>query len=197
MAASILKDILKKGAQKGILPAKEEESRNWFRDKAKRVRNLDQRSLMQSGIVRGRVMPGFMYMFSYDPKLKDTLPYYDRFPLVFPFGKVEGGFMGLNLHYLPRNYRAVLMDALYDEEYLSDTDFNAKTKLVINYQILNSTSKLEYFKPCVKTYLYSHVKSRYILVPSNEWDIALFLPTENFAKASKEKVQRDSVRKIG
>ena len=31
---------------------------------------------------RARLMPGRMFMFFYDPKHKETLPYYDRFPLV-------------------------------------------------------------------------------------------------------------------
>jgi len=34
------------------------------------------------------VEPGGMYMFLYDPKTKAKLPYFDRFPLIFPFNKL-------------------------------------------------------------------------------------------------------------
>jgi hypothetical protein len=40
---------------------------------------------------------GSMQMFFYDPKTKETLPYYDTFPLVVVVGPAEGGFYGLNL----------------------------------------------------------------------------------------------------
>ena len=33
---------------------------------------------------------GKMYLFHYDPKHKETLPLYDRFPLIFPFQNVDG-----------------------------------------------------------------------------------------------------------
>ena len=54
----------------------------------------------------------YLYMYMYDPKLKATLPYYDRFPLVFPFSKTPDGFIGLNMHYLPYQLRMVLLDRL-------------------------------------------------------------------------------------
>ena len=62
---------------------------------------------------------GQMFMFFYDPKNKQTLPYYDRFPLVFPIELYSDGFLGINLHYLPQKYRANLMDALYSIELLN------------------------------------------------------------------------------
>ena len=55
-----------------------------------------------------------MNMFFYDPKHKDTLPYYDRFPLSVIIGPAKGGFYGLNLHYLPPVLRAKMLDALMD-----------------------------------------------------------------------------------
>ena len=54
-----------------------------------------------------------MFMFIYDPKHKDTLPFYDTFPLVFPIEIYSDSFLGINLHYLPPVLRAKLMDALY------------------------------------------------------------------------------------
>jgi hypothetical protein len=138
---------------------------------------------------------GQMYMFTYDPKHKDTLPYYDRFPLVFPFRKVQGGFLGLNMHYLPLPYRAKLMDSLYTIS--NNTLYNETTRLKLNYDLLNGASQFRYFKPTVKHYLTDHLMSRFMYIFPAEWDVALFLPLEKFQKASKQKVWADSRKIIG
>ena len=130
----------------------------------------------------------------YDAKNKDTLPYYDRFPLIFPINIVRGGFMGMNMHYLPPMLRAKLMDELYDVA--SNDKFDARTRLEVSYKLLSSASKFSLFKPTVKRYLSSHVKSRFVKIESSEWDIALFLPLQNFVGASKQKVWADSRKMI-
>ncbi len=140
-----------------------------------------------------QITVGHMYLFAYDPKTKDDLPYYDKFPLIFPFSRVDGGFYGINMHYLPPLLRAKLMDSLYSLA-VSSTDDNQKLRL--SYQILNSASQFKYFKPCVKHYLNSHVKSRFLWVPSQSWDRVLFLPLERFAKSNKQRVWRDSRRMV-
>jgi len=133
---------------------------------------------------------GKMYAFFYDPKHKKTLPYYDRFPLIFKIENVPNGFMGINLHYLPPPLRAKLMDALYN--LTTNNRYDETTKLRMSYEILNSASKYRYFKPTLKMYLNAHVKSRFLEVSSVEWDMALFLPTERFVKANKSAVWKDS-----
>jgi E3 ubiquitin-protein ligase DOA10 len=133
-------------------------------------------------------------MYFYDPKTKDDLPYYDRFPLIFVAEKYKDGFLGLNLHYLPPIFRARLMDALYKIE-RNDSVRDSK-KLKMTYNLMKSAAQFRYFKPCVKRYLYSQIKSRFLYIPYEDWDIALFLPTERFKKAKKQKVWEDSKRII-
>jgi hypothetical protein len=135
-----------------------------------------------------------MYHFKYDPKGKKTLPYYDTFPLIFMVGAAEGGFHGINLHYLPPKLRAKLMDELYS--LASNNRYDEKTKLMISYNLLKSASKMKYFKPTFKHYLADHVKSKFIKVDSAEWDIALFLPTSRFKHATTQKVYSDSRKKF-
>ena len=101
--------------------------------------------------------------------------------------------MGINLHYLPLNFRAQLMDALYDTA--SNEKYDETTRLKINYNILNGASKFRYFKPCVKHYLTSQLKSRFFYIYPSEWDVALFMPLERFQGARKTQVFADS-RKI-
>lgn len=194
--AIIFDTILSKGVRSGQLPARTEASREWYRNASQEYKSVNETQLMKGGNERltARPVVGSMYMYYYDPKHKKTLPYFDRFPLVLPYRKVEGGFMGLNLHYLPLNYRAKLMDALYDVA--NNDKFDETTKLKFNYNILNSASKFKYFAPCVKHYLTDHVRSRFLYVYPSEWDIALFLPLERFQGATKQKVWAESKKLI-
>jgi hypothetical protein len=171
----------------------------WLREQAMGVRPAaipNPKSLVtgQSDRLVTALTVGRMYLFMYDPKFKEDLPYYDRFPLVFPFKKVKGGFYGINMHYLPHLLRAKLMDNLY--ALANNQNNNDTTKLRLSYQILSSASKFRYFEPCVKHYLNSHVKSRFLWIPAEQWDTALFLPLERFAGATKQQVWRDSRLKV-
>jgi hypothetical protein len=133
-----------------------------------------------------------MFLFQYDAKHKETLPYWDMFPLVFPIEMDSKGFLGINLHYLPPTLRASLFEGL--------TRFKSKSAskdLAINYQILTKYSSLSYFKPCVKRYLYGHVRSKFMYIEPEEWPIAIFLPLQKFQKASAGKVYADSRKSLG
>ena len=195
--AIIYDEILSKGIRAGQIPAKEEQARNWYRDTAKKFKTIDERKLMRADLDRIRSQPkiGHMYMFYYDAKHKDTLPYFDRFPMIFPYKKVKGGFMGINMHYLPHVLRAKLMDSLYD--IASNDKYDETTKLRISYNVLNGAAKYKWFKPCIKHYLTNQVRSRFIYVYPAEWDIALFLPLERFDGATKAQVWKDSKKLIG
>ena len=193
--AIVFDDLLAKGVRAGEIPARTDSARSWYRDRARTTRVTPDR-LIRSDRERltSRVMIGRMYHFFYDPKHKKTLPYYDRFPLIFPFKRVRGGFLGINLHYLPLRLRAKLMDELYTLS--RDNRYDENTRLRISYNILNGAAKYKYFKPCVKHYLTPHVKSRVLEVYAAEWDIALFLPTEKFVGSNKKAVHADSRKMI-
>ena len=138
--------------------------------------------------------PGRMFAFWYDPKHKRTLPYYDRFPLIFMVGPAKGGFYGLNFHYLPYKGRAVLMDALYgiaNNKRMDDT-----TKINASYDVLKGVSRFKHFAPCFKHYLTPHVQSRFLYIAPSEWDMAIMLPLARFEKASPFKVWAESMNKI-
>jgi hypothetical protein len=180
----------------GITP-RTKESREWFRKKIKNLRSINREALMKEDPLKqtGQEIVGGMYMFFYDPKHKDTLPYYDTFPLVIVVGPAEGGFYGLNLHYLPPILRAKMLDALMD--ITSNTKFNDSTRFKMSYELLVKSSKLKYFQPCFKHYLNDQVKSKFAMVPAPEWEIATFLPTAQFKKANSKKVYFDSQKMIG
>jgi len=197
--AQIFDEILLRGIRAGQAPGRTKAAREWYRKQAQGVskgsvsQSKLESQLTKSGRAKGRLQYGNMYMFAYDPKHKDTLPYYDKFPLVFPINKAKGGFLGINLHYLPPTLRAKLMDALYSTT--TNKKYDDSTRLKISYDILNSAAKFKPFKPTVKHYLSNQLQSRFLLIAPSEWDTALFLPTANFVGASKQKVWADS-RKI-
>jgi len=174
----------------GITP-RTKESRDWFRRKARAMR-VNRSQLMQEDEIqlRSRSATGAMFMFFYDPKHKKTLPYYDSFPLIIAVGGAEGGFIGLNLHYLPIALRAKFLDGLMDTT--NNKKYDESTKFAISYNMLKSASKLKYFKPCYKHYLTKHVRGRLALVPAPEWEIATFLPTADFQKASTSTIYGQS-----
>lgn len=180
----------------GILRPGSLDARDWYREKAREVVSINPNRIINQNKTFNRttIRPGFMYLFGYDPKFKEELPFYDRFPLIFPFKTEEGGFLGMNLHYLPHIMRARLMDQLY--ELTNNERFDETTKIRASYQLLNSAARYKYFKPCVKRYLNNHLTTRFLFIPSNEWDIALFLPLERFEKKNKSSVYRDSRFKI-
>jgi hypothetical protein len=186
---SIFSQILSDGASKGYTPGQTAKARQWFRDTARDFAAGRSR-IMREGRKVSAPEVGSMYHFVYDPKGKQTLPYYDKFPLIFMVGPAAGGFYGINLHYLPPTLRASLMDKLYTVA--SDKNYNSNTKLRLSYDIMKSASKFKYFKPTFKHYLASQVKSQFLKINADEWDIALMLPTQNFAKASTDKVYTDS-----
>jgi hypothetical protein len=148
----------------------------------------DRNRLKDSSII------GRMYFYYYDPKTKDTLPYYDRFPLVIPIEKYRDGFLGLNLHYIHPKQRVILLDKL--SVTASNREYNEKTKLRLNYQFLATASRAFEATPCIKRYLYSHIDSRFLEITANEWDIACLLPVESFVGASTSKVYSDSRKKF-
>lgn len=180
--------------RKGITP-RSKESRAWFMNKAKNL-NVSRSKLMKEDPIELRSRPavGKMYMYFYDPKHKETLPYYDRFPLIIMVGPAPRGFMGLNLHYLPLATRAKFLDALLDT--INNERYDESTRFRLSYEMLKRASKLKAFRPCLKRYLSSHVRSRLAMVPAPEWEIATFLPTADFEKASSSEVYKDSRRKM-
>ena len=171
-------------------------SLKWFQKEVKGMRTPSRSKLLndENLIKTNRPLVGRMFFYQYDPKHKKTLPYYDRFPLIFMVDKAEGGFYGLNLHYLPPKWRAIFFDRLTD--YTNNKKYNRTTRLILSYNLLKGSSRLSLFGPCFKHYLTDHVKSRIIEVPADQWESILFLPTEQFVKAKASKIWNDSRKKF-
>ena len=175
----------------GVQP-RTQESLNWFKKRLQSVARVNNNQILKDPLLKkvSKPLMGRMYMYFYDPKTKDTLPYYDRFPLIIMLKKERGGFTGLNLHYLPPVLRAKFFDNL--TEFTNNKKYDESTRFRLMYSFLKNSSKLELLKPCFKKYLTSQVESRITEVPATEWEVALFLPTDKFVKNSRTTVWRKS-----
>ena len=137
-------------------------------------------------------MIGMLYFFTYAPKHAKTLPYYDTFPCVIPINYQKGGMLGINFHYLPPLLRASLLDALLSIKAHTAHNGRPDDYFKISYDYLKGFSKSNIVKPTIKRYLFSHVRSNFAHIRSEEWENAIMLPVEQFKKANKREVWADS-----
>jgi hypothetical protein len=190
-----LKDIFEKYRYDRDIAQK---SQAWFNQQvlllAKKRITPNQVIRSQAVKTQNNIVPGKLYMFFYDPKTKATLPYYDRFPLVFPFSFHDDGFTGLNLHYLPHKLRFALIDRLL--MFKNNDKFDETTRIRYSWATIDGMSKFAMAKPCVKRYLSNHLRSPLHTVSANDWSTAMMLPVERFVGASTAQVWADSRKKI-
>jgi hypothetical protein len=193
MAKPLIDRIKTSLAKEGLTP-RTNAAREWLRSKVKSLNPTPQSLMRDRERLRDNSFIGRMYFYFYDPKHKDTLPYYDRFPLVIPIERYSDGFLGLNLHYIHPKQRIILLDKLSDVA--TNNRFDDKTKLRISYEYLAAASKAFEATPCIKRYLFSHIDSRFLEISAEEWDIAVMLPVESFVGATTSKVYADSRKKF-
>ncbi len=172
-------------------------SLEWLSQKIAELRNT---SNIPVGMSRERFRQvdsfrlGKLYCFYYDPKGKESLPYYDRFPMVLAIEKNKDEFLGLNLHYLPFNYRLAFLGKLL--KFAVQGEPGEIDRLRVTYDILVASRRLKEFRPCIKRYLAGHIQSKILAIQPNEWDIAAFLPLQQFRGANSEKVWQESLEEI-
>ena len=160
----------------GIRP-RTDAARAWLGGKISQLRIPSDRSnvLNDASRISPRAFIGRMYMYRYDPKYKDVLPVYDKFPLVIPMEMYSDGFLGLNLHYLDPYSRLSLLDRLID--FANNDKYNDTTKFNLSYDLLSRSRRYKMIEPCIKRYLLSHIRSSLIYIEPNSWETAIFLPT--------------------
>ena len=193
---SILSSITAERKTQG-LKMSSRESYAWL---LKRIAELKNPPALAKGIsaekyrTMNKFILGNLYYFYYDPKGKDDLDYYDKFPLVLTLEKYTDGFLGLNLHYLPLQYRVAFLGKLMP--YAVHGDEDGIKRLRISYDILSASKRFKAFRPCIKRYLNSHIRSKVLAVQPNEWDVATYLPVQQFKGATAKEVWQESVNEI-
>jgi hypothetical protein len=158
-----------KGLKPDARARRELDSIEWFKNAMKRSNSIEDIKYFKP---IGYTIIGRMFMYRYDPKLKDTLTVWDEYPLVIPFRIERDGWYGINLHFLPIEYRVALIGAL-----LTHT---AKQRAKINFDGIVALIKRGKLDGAIKHYLASHVKSRLITVDARYWRNAVHLPLQKF-----------------
>ena len=162
------------------------DAQTWFDTSYKELSSKAPSSVIKSGEDRltTSLSIGKMFLFNYDPKYKDKLPMYDRFPLVFPFENTSNGFIGLNFHYLPYGQRAQLLDNLMG--LASNKAFTDSMRINLTYRVLKASSKFPGYEDCIKRYLNTHIRSRFFYIKPDEWSKAILLPLDDFVYKKKK-----------
>ena len=151
----------------------------WYRNRIKELGTPNTAELLRSGKLSKQPTPKHLNMFVYAPKFAKKLPYYDTFPLVMYLKPAEGGFYGLNFHYLPYALRARLLDAAGQDKLSVSAVENSRLT-----------------KPTIKRYLFSYARSMFRKVDSEDNLTAIMLPVQRFKKASDTTVWSDSRKMI-
>jgi hypothetical protein len=209
--STIFTDILKKiSKSRRDLGDHKKRTFSWFRTQGAAVRKatravdpekLNAKDIMTSNPERlskrkvfVKSMLGQICCFYYDAKGKKTLPYWDAFPCVMPIELMEDGrLLALNFHYVPQTSRAILMDKLYS---LLEDEPDEGKRIGATYAILKSASKYKLFKPCLKSYLISNIRSRFMMVEPKNWDIILQLPLADWRNGTETQVYQDAFDSI-
>lgn len=151
-------------------------SSKWFADTMKK--NIRGHSVTKPS-------PGRLYAYMYDAKHKDTLPYWDRFPLIVYLGLGKQGsttlMYGLNLHYIPPKARQQFLEELL-KQYASTPTITNKTKLKINWSQVKGFAGAD---KMIKAYLPGHIKGSLIEIKPSDWANVVLLPTQQFMSKGK------------
>ena len=186
-----LLDKLKTAIRTSTAPAKARAAGDWFKEKVRQASaSARMRAVTPNQLLRRQpeddIMLGKMFFYKYDPKFAKKLPYWDMYPLVFPFERAKGGFYGINLHYLPPNARTDLLLRLIKAQGGSgnlDADFK------LGRLTFNVISRFKPAIPCIKRYLYGQVRSKgFYGISGEDWAYAAALPIQQFEKADASTV---------
>lgn len=160
---------------------------DWYHNQIKKISDSSFRAnpslekLEKRNTEVSMIVPGHLYLYSYDPKYKATLPVYDKFPLLFPFKLVDNGFLGLNLHYLSGQNRVALMSSLINIFVMYPRRADR-----LSWEFLSNTSFFPGAQDCIHRYLWSHVRSPFLEIQRDDWLIASQLPVEKFVYNNKQ-----------
>jgi len=139
-------------------------------------------------------LPGQMIQFFYSAKYQDKLPYWDTFPCCLPFSMTATHFTGLNLHYIRPQLRFALLDKL--SGFMTDDRMTPRARMTLSWKLLKQASKFPEVGPCVKQYILGRVKSNFLIIPPEDWPIAISLPTESFRGAKATTVFGESTKQM-
>lgn len=168
-------------------------SLKWFSQYVPRSFNRTRtaRMFMDRSMWRNKVIVGNMYFVQYSALHDDKLPFWDKFPLIFPFNQSTSKagdklVHAINMHYLSPALRYRAMTVLLKMR--NEQRYREKTKLNISWAVLSSAAESDLFKHAVKTYRVDHYQSVFVKIPSQAWELTLFLPLARIVRGSNKEM---------
>jgi hypothetical protein len=122
---------------------------------------------------------GNMFLFTYNAKHADKLRYWDRRPLMIPLGPAQraghtGNILGLNLHYLPPNNRAQLLNAMRSQ--MQTGDSSQYFRIMATYEKLAANPKaFPGYNECIHEYIPTRISNAARIDP-RDWEHVVMLP---------------------
>lgn len=105
----IKKEIKELSKQAGSKTNARKEAQKWFNESSKNIR---EGSVIPTN---SRFKSGMIYVFRYDnPKYAETLPWWDRNPVVLALNSVGSNDFGINLNLLPVEFKENMLDFIYE-----------------------------------------------------------------------------------
>lgn len=128
---------------------------------------------------------GKMYFYEYDALHKDTLPIWDRYPLVIFFDAYTSKagdpiVLGLNFHYLTPALRMAAFRALL--RFRTEKRYRKNTRLDFSWSVIKTLAQSKYYEKAIHAYRIDHFKSTLVEVPAQAWEMFLFLPLARFVQ---------------
>lgn len=191
----LLKQEFAKANQTGDLknvPRHSAAAAAWYADFIKNnITKMNALEGLRSGKRDNKISPGSFYVYSYDPKTKETLPFYDTMPLILCTSVTPNGHYGIAFHYLPPKIRLKIIQEMYKVSKMTSND-NMKFRLswAKAQQLVHAIGQDKWLKHSIKQYLHSHVKSDMIKVAGDNIEPMLFLPIARWKKATQTEVWR-------
>lgn len=126
--------------------------------------------------------PGKLYAYIYDAKHKDTLEYWDKYPLIIYLGLGKHNLMyGLNLHYIPPKARQQFLEELL-KQYANTPTITNSTKLKIDWSKVKGFAGADQM---IKAYIPGNIKGSLVEIKPSDWSNVVMLPLQQFYSKGK------------
>ncbi|QYN80598.1 DNA end protector protein [Kosakonia phage Kc304] len=130
--------------------------------------------------------PGKLYAYIYDAKHKDTLPFWDKYPLIIYLGRGSGNtshlMYGLNLHYIPPKARQQFLEELL-KQYANTPTITNKTRLKIDWSKVKGFAGAD---KMIKAYIPGNIKGKIVEIKPSDWANVVMLPLQAFHSKGKK-----------
>lgn len=160
---------------------------NWWMNNAMKLKSASFKKSAEDAKFATSIVPGKFYLYIYDPKFKKELPVYDMVPFVLVTSITKKGWYGINFHYMPALIRKKIFELLL--EVADDKRIPDGRKQGMMWRRAQTIASMvggdKYLNQSIKQYLDTHVRSRFLEIPKEDWAMTTFLPLAKWGYGGK------------